>query len=212
MRERVTSLTVLKADMTHGNLLSRLLPPGQPWGKVLRVLVLHDGQAAQQRVERLLVRIGRNVPTMTITSRYCLLQGSYAAISTKKAELLIIAAGCMATQSQDVLERILPLLQRLKRRDGALAFLYGTDVPRLMESMLFESWLSKASELAGISFFSGTMPGVGCPGCNGGSRGRTTGIALKQFCVLHSPTRPSLARELPEKRGTRSSRFSRACL
>jgi hypothetical protein len=122
------------------------------------------------------------------------------------SDLLLLAASCVATLPHDPITRIASALPLLKRNEGAAAFLSGTHVPRQMDVLFIEHLLATASKRAAIPFFSGSMPGLGCPGCSGRSsdaRGRT---GRRSLCVLHSLPRTIFASQREQTRPRRGLR------
>jgi hypothetical protein len=104
-----------------------------------------------------------------------------------RVELVFLAAGCSATLPHAALAGITSLLPTLKTCHGALALLSGTNVPRRLDVVLVEQFLRSYAEGIGVAFFSGCMPGLGCPGCGIPNREEAGRSGAKGFCVLHAP-------------------------
>jgi hypothetical protein len=157
----------------------------------LRVLVVHDGFVARRRVERLLRRIrGRLGARLRLDCDFRRLDElGHRDERPKKPqlELVFLAASCSATLPLENLAAITALLPTLKSSHGALAFLSGTGVPRRLDSMLIEQFLHTCTQRAGVAFFSGGLPGVGCPGCGTPRREKPARSMVRRFCVLHAP-------------------------
>jgi hypothetical protein len=177
--------------MTSSTLISHLNRTRRDLLEPLRVLVVHDGRGARKRVERLLTRIrcrfGADLRMACAYQRLEELRRGDGRRKPPQIELLFLAAGCSATLPQATLAAVTSLLPSLKDNHGALAFLSGTKVPRQMDVLLVEHFLRTHSKRAGVAFFSGYMPGLGCPGCSTPKRTNLGRSAAKRFCVLHAP-------------------------
>jgi hypothetical protein len=157
----------------------------------LRVLVVHDGLLARRRVERLLRRIrsrlGARLRLDCDFRRLDELGQRDERAKKPRLELVFLAASCSATLPLENLAGITALLPTLKSSHGALAFLSGTGVPRRLDNMLIEQFLHTCTQRAGVAFFSGSLPGLGCPGCGAPRREKPARSKVKRFCVLHAP-------------------------
>jgi hypothetical protein len=157
----------------------------------LRVLVVHDGFPARRRVERLLRRIrGRLGARLRLDCDFRRLDelGQHnERANMPRLEWVFLAASCSATLPLENLAGIMALLPTLKPNHGALAFLSGTGVPRRLDNMLIEQFLHTCTQRAGVAFFSGGLPGLGCPGCGAPRREKLGRSKVKRFCVLHAP-------------------------
>jgi hypothetical protein len=177
--------------MTNSTLLARLRRIRRDREKPLRVLVLHDGIKARKRVERLLLRIrGQLGADLRMACAYQQIDelGHWAGrTDASLAELIFLAASCCAALPMETIAQVASLLPALKTNHGALAFLSGTGVPRLLDVVLAEQFLRRCAQRAGVAFFSGCMPGLGCTGC-GTPKCETAGKSgAKRRCVLHAP-------------------------
>ena len=191
--------------MRSSTLHAHLHRIGRDHAEPLRVLVVHDDPLARKRVERLLTRIrGRLGTDLRLVCAYQRLDELHQRDVRTKApriELVFLAASCCATLPQETLAGVASLLPALKANRGTLAFLSGTNAPRQLEAVLIEQFLRTHSERAGVAFFSGHMPGLGCPGCITPKPEKSGRSRAKQFCVLHAPrkvraaTRPGFSRK-----------------
>lgn len=157
----------------------------------LRVLVVHDGPPARRRVGQLLLRISRRLGAkVRLDCNFQRLQELAhrdAGTNAPLVELVFLAVSCSATLPMENLAGITSLLPALKANHGALVFLSGTRSPRERERMLIEQFLHTCTRRAGVAFFSGGLPGLGCPGCGTLRRNKAARSRAKRFCVLHAP-------------------------
>ena len=177
--------------MTDSTLLVHLQRSGRDRAIPLRVLVVHDGLRARKRVAGLFTRIrGRLGADLRMTcayQRFDELRHRDGRTRTARIELVLLAASCSATLPPETFAAVTSLLPSLKANHGALAFLSGTNVPRQLDVVLVEQFLRTHSRRAGVAFFSGCMPGLGCPGCGASKQEKPGGPRTKRFCVLHAP-------------------------
>ncbi len=175
--------------MTRSTLFAHLHRTRRDRPEPLRVLVVHDGPPARKRVERMLRRMRRRLGAgLQMARAYQRLHEMWCADGSstpQRIELLFLAASCCATLPREVLATVTSLLPSLKENRGAVAFLSGTHVPRRMDVLLVEHLLRTHSERAGVPFFAGFMPGLGCPLC-GLAKGNKRGSS-GATCVLHAP-------------------------
>jgi hypothetical protein len=68
-----------------------------------------------------------------------------------------------------------------------LALMSGTNVPRRLDVLLVEGFLRAHSQRVGVAFFSGCLPGLGCPGCGTPKREKAGRSGARGYCVLHAP-------------------------
>lgn len=173
------------------NLLTRLLQARRRHPAALRILVLHDGFRARKRAEQLLLRIRKTVgDARRLTcafQRLGDLRRREPREKRRSAELVLLAVGCGATLAPDSLAQVISLLPSLGANRGALAFLSGTHVPRQMDVALIERFLRGQSRQARVDFFTGKMPGIGCPGCHPAKHPSAGRSAAERFCLLHAP-------------------------
>ena len=171
---------------TLQHLLQTRRDPAEP----LEVLVVHDGLRARKRVEQVLRRIsGHLAGGLRMACAYQRLDELRHRDGRTKAprlELVFLAVSCSATLPHETLVGVTSLLPSLKANHGALAFLSGTDVPRQLDVVLVEQFLRAHAQRAGVAFFSGYMPGLGCPGCGTPKREQPGRSGAKRLCVLHA--------------------------
>ncbi len=177
--------------MTPHTLLDHLHGTRRDRPEPLRVLVVHDSPGARKHVEQVLKRIrGRLGADLQITCEYQRVERvSHSEGETKpqRIELIFLATGCSATLPPEALVSVTSLLPALRANHGALALLSGTNVPRRLDALLVESFLRTHAHRLGVAFFSGVMPGLGCPGCGTPERARSGKAQVTDFCVLHAP-------------------------
>ncbi len=170
-------------DHLHGTRRDRV--------EALRVLVVHDSLGARRRVERLLNRIrdrlGADLRMTCDYERVEQFRHREGTARPRRIELIFLAAGCSATLPHEALAGITSLLPALKASHGALALLSGTNVPRRLDILLVEEFLRAHTQRMGVAFFSGCMPGLGCPGCGTPKRAKAGTSSGADFCVLHAP-------------------------
>lgn len=163
--------------------------------KPLGVMVLHDGFRARKRVEGLLLRMSGGVgPGLRLTCAYQRIgepPGDQEITRSPLIRLVFLAASCSATLPPETLAGVTSWLPALKANHGALAFLSGANVPRQLDVAMIEQSLRAHSERAGVAFFSGCMPGLGCPGCGSPKRPKPERSRAKPLCVLHAPRKPA---------------------
>lgn len=180
------------------DLLTRLLQARRGHLPALRILVLHDGFRARKRAEQLLLRIKKNLGgARRLTCAFQRLGDRRRREPREKrlsVELVLLAVGCGATVAPDSLAQVTSLLPSLGANRGALAFLSGTHVPRQMDVALIERFLRGQSRQARVDFFTGKMPGIGCPGCRPPKHPSAGRSAAERFCVLHAPPAGAPAR------------------
>jgi hypothetical protein len=180
------------------DLLTRLLQARRGHPPALRILVLHDGFRARKRAEQLLLRIRKTAgDARRLTCAFQRLGDLRCRAPRQKrrsAELVLLAVGCGATLAPDSLAQVISLLPSLGANRGALAFLSGTHVPRQMDVALIERFLRSQSRQAGVDFFIGKMPGIGCPGCRPPKHPSAGRSAAERFCLLHAPPAGGRAR------------------
>jgi thioredoxin 1 len=186
---------------------AHLLQTRRGRAKPLDVLVVHDGIRAQRWVKELLLRLGDHVGAgLRLACAYQRIGGPLPHQGIRKSQpidLVFVAASCWAKLSPENLKGITSLLPGLRANHGAVAFLSGTSVPRHLEVTLVERFLRTHSERAGVAFFSGGMPGLGCPGCGTAKREKPGSLVASHVCVLHAP-QELLALTLPA--GARKSK------
>jgi len=209
--------------MTNTTLLAYLQRTGRNRAKPLRVLAVHDGLRARKWVERLLGRIrgrlGAGARMACAYQRLDELRHHDGGRPAPRIKLVFLAASCSATLPHETLAAVASLLPSVKANHGAVAFLSGTNAPRQLEAVLIEQFLRTHSERAGVAFFSGHMPGLGCPGCVTPKPEKAARSGAKQFCVLHAPrkvraatlpgfsqkSKPSKSKTLPARRARAGS-------
>lgn len=177
--------------MKNSTLLAHLLRTRRDRAEPLRVLVVHDSLGARKRVERLLLRIrSRLVADLRMACVYQRLDELRhwdRRTKSPRIELVFLAASCSTTLPHETLAGVTSLLPAVKANHGALAFLSGTNVPRQLDVVLVEQFLRIHAQRSGVAFFSGCMPGLGCPGCGTPKREKAGRSRVKGFCVLHAP-------------------------
>jgi hypothetical protein len=191
--------------MSNLNLQDYLLRSQRRRTKPLEVVVLHDGFRARKRVEGLLLRMsGGFGPGLRLICAYQRIGEPFGDQGTTRSPLIrlvFLAASCSATLPPETLASVTAWLPALKANHGALAFLSGANVPRQLDVAMIERFLCAQSERAGVAFFSGCMPGLGCPGCGSPKLGERARLRAEQLCVLHAPensrptTHPAAARK-----------------
>jgi hypothetical protein len=177
--------------MTNPTLLEHLHRTRRDRAEPLRVLVVHDSLGARKQVERLLMRIrgrlGADLRMACDYQRIDQFRHREERTPARRIELVFLAAGCSATLPHEALAGVTSLLPTLKASHGALALLSGTNVPRRLDVVLVEQFLRTHAQRAGVAFFSGCMPGLGCPGCSTPKRDKAGRSGAKSYCVLHAP-------------------------
>jgi hypothetical protein len=202
---------------TSATLYSHLEQISRSHAGPMRVLVVHDDAPARRRAERLLGRIRDRLGARLRLDCNFHRFGQLGRPATKPAapllELVFLAVSCSSTLPLERLTGITALLPALQASHGALAFLSGTRTPRRLERMLIEQFLHTCTQRADVAFFSGGLPGWGCPGCHAPQPEIPKRSETKRVCVLHATrsagasSHPSISRKSkPAKAKTPSAR------
>jgi hypothetical protein len=177
----------MKNSTLHDHLLRSQRSRREP----LDIMIMHDGFRARRRVEGLLQRIreqlGADLQMDCAYQRIAAYPRPMTMTTSAQIKLVFLATSCSAKLPPKVLSDVTSLLPSLKANHGALAFLSGTNVPRQTDVVLVEQFLRTHSERIGVAFFSGCMPGLGCPGCGTPKREKSERSEPKHLCVLHAP-------------------------
>ena len=190
--------------MSSSTFLTHLRRTRRDRTEPLHVLVVHEGRLARRRAGRLLLRIkGRLGARLRLDCDFAQLKEldqRNARTNAPLVELVFLAVSCCATMPLENLAGIISLLPTLKANHGALVFLSGTSVPRRLDSMLIEQFLHTCAKRAGVAFFSGGLPGVGCPGCGTPQPDKPARSRTKRFCVLHVPRNAGASHRLKQSK------------
>lgn len=174
--------------------------------KTLRVLVVYDGPFVRKRVEKMLARIEGRFPwglrfdsTFRRTDEVPDPLVRFEETDAIGVELLLLATECSAVLSPELLSWLKGVLPTLRVNDGAFAVLTGANVPRQMDTLLLEWFLSIHAERLRVPFIHGHLTGLGCPGSKVTPAKPARGRSARPSCQPHGNKAPASSIQIKKR-------------